>query len=564
MKSLGAIFSYLANPHGRRNLRVLGVLLVVFVIIVVLFSAVFHEIMEYEGQTHSWATAVYWTVVTMSTLGFGDITFESDVGRVFSVVVLLSGSVFILVLLPFSFIQFIFVPWMEARQRARAPRQLPRSTSGHVLLTGVGPIEESLVRRLDQAGIPYAAMIDDVDRALRLYDEGFRVMVGALDDPASFRAARVDQAALVVATEGDTTNTNVAFTVQEITHDVPIVATANRHASVDILEMAGCTEVLELGVMLGTALARRVLTPGGRSVVIGEFGDLLIAEAATPRTLVGSTLLESNIRPLTGLTVAGVWDRGELAVARPNAVFEVHDAIVLAGNRAQLDRWDEHFGESDILDAPVVIIGGGRVGRAAGATLAAAGIPHRIVEQLPERVRDPSVYVVGDAADLTVLEEAGIHQSRAAIITTHDDDVNVYLTIYCRKLRPEMQIISRARLDRNVSTLHRAGADSVLSYASTGANAIWNVLTPDNTLQLADGLDVFRVPVPRRLMARTISEARVRERSGCTVVAVAVTAGHFEPAQPDTVMVEGCDLLLIGDEESEARFFATFVEAGRS
>ncbi len=559
MKSFGAIFSYFARPDGRRNMRVLGVLVAVFVVIVAIYSSVFHVIMEWEGQRHSWATAIYWTVVTMSTLGFGDITFESDIGRLFSVLVLVSGSVFILVLLPFTFIQFVFVPWMEARQRARAPRQLPKDTAGHVVLTGIGPIEESLVRRLEQAGISYAAVIDDVDHALRLHDEGFRVMVGALDDPATFRAARIDRAAMVVTTRGDTTNTNVAFTVQEISDRVPIVATANRHASADILALAGCDHVLELGDMLGRALARRVLNPGGRSVVIGEFGDLLIAEATAPRRLVGSTLLDSGIRRTTDLTVAGVWDRGELSVARATTVLGTHDTIVLAGTREQLDRWDRHYGEAVRADAPVLVIGGGRVGRAAGQTLAAAGIPHRIVEQLPERVGDPSLYVVGDAAELSVLEEAGINESRATIVTTHDDDVNVYLTIYCRKLRPEMQIISRARLDRNVSTLHRAGADAVLSYASAGASAIWNLLSTDNTLQLADGLDVFQVAVPSELVGRSVRDARIRERTGCTVVAIAVTEEHFEPAQPDTRLVAECDLLLIGDDDSEARFFEAYV-----
>lgn len=54
--------------------------------------------MEREGQTHSWVSGTYWTLVVMSTLGFGDITFPSDVGRAFSVVVLLSGTIFMLVL----------------------------------------------------------------------------------------------------------------------------------------------------------------------------------------------------------------------------------------------------------------------------------------------------------------------------------------------------------------------------------------------------------------------------------------------------------------------------------
>ena len=43
---------------------------------ILIFAALFHVIMEQEGQEHSWVTGLYWTLTTMSTLGFGDITFQ--------------------------------------------------------------------------------------------------------------------------------------------------------------------------------------------------------------------------------------------------------------------------------------------------------------------------------------------------------------------------------------------------------------------------------------------------------------------------------------------------------
>lgn len=98
-----------------------AILLATFVVLVVTFAAIFHQVMAAEGQNHSWATAFYWTLVTMTTLGFGDITFTSDLGRIFSVIVLLTGTAYLLILLPFTFIQFVFVPWMNKRDASRAP-----------------------------------------------------------------------------------------------------------------------------------------------------------------------------------------------------------------------------------------------------------------------------------------------------------------------------------------------------------------------------------------------------------------------------------------------------------
>jgi Trk K+ transport system NAD-binding subunit len=558
VKSLGFLLAHLSTAPARRNLRILGWMLLVLLLVVAAYSAIFHELMAREDQSHSWATAVYWTMVTMSTLGFGDITFESDLGRAFSVLVLLTGSVFILVLLPFTFIQFVFLPWMESSRRARAPREVPANVSGHVLLTGAGAIERALINRLDRAGIPYASLVGDMEEALKLHDEGIAVVVGALDDPDTFRAAGVERAAIVATTHADTTNTNIAFTVQEISASVVVVATATAEASEDILRLAGCDQVMRLDEMLGAGLARRVLAPDGRSRVIGELGELQVAEAVAPDKLVGRPLRQSDIRRATGLTVAGVWDRGRLEVARPETMLRQSSTLVLAGSREQLDVYDQRFAQDRTIDGPVVIIGGGRVGRAAGRALAAAGLDFRIVEQRPERVRDPERYVLGDAADLDVLERAGFARSPAVVITTHDDDLNVYLAIYCRRLRSDVQIIARAHLDRNVSTLHRAGADSVLSYATTGANAVWNALTADNTLQLAEGLDVFRVPVPADLAGKTLGRSQIREWTGCTVVAIADGDGFRSNPDAGAVLPPGADLVLIGDGESEDRFLRRY------
>ena len=105
-------------------------------------------------------------------------------------------------------------------------------------------------------------IVGDLAEAAPLLDADYRVLVGPLDDPETYRAARVERAALVATTGSDTANTNVTFTVRETGATLPIVATASANASVEILEMAGCTRVLRLGQMLGEALARRVPAQG--------------------------------------------------------------------------------------------------------------------------------------------------------------------------------------------------------------------------------------------------------------------------------------------------------------
>src|SRR5690606_16460253 len=212
-------------------------------------------------------------------------------------------------------------------------------------------------------------------------------------------------------------------------------------------------------------------------------------------------------------------------------------------------------------EAPVVILGGGRVGRAAALALASRGIDYRIVEKDPSRVRIPGKTVVGSAADRDVLNAAGIESAPTAIVTTSDDATNIYLTIYCRRLRPDMQIISRSNLERNVSTLHRAGADFVMSYASMGANAIFNLLEQDDVVMIAEGLDVFRCPVPRDLAGKTLRDAGVREKTGCSVLAIEMGDDTIVNPPPDVPLpgVGEAELIVIGTTEGERKFFKRYL-----
>ena len=163
-----------------------------------------------------------------------------------------------------------------------------------------------------------------------------------------------------------------------------------------------------------------------------------------------------------------------------------------------------------------------------------------------------------------MLERAGIQQASAVIVTSHDDDTNVYLTLYCRRLREDVEVLARANSDRNVSTMHRAGADVVLSYASMGATELWNALRGDATLLIAEGLVLFRAPVPRRLAGRALQETSIRSLTACTVVGIAENGRTRTDVGPDTILPEGAQLVLVGDEDAEEAFLRRYVaESGR-
>jgi Trk K+ transport system NAD-binding subunit len=325
------------------------------------------------------------------------------------------------------------------------------------------------------------------------------------------------------------------------------------------LELAGCSHVLQLGEMMGQALARRAIGYDSRAHVIGQFGQLFIAEAAVKQTsLEGKTLQESRLREKTGINVVGIWQRGKFELARPETCLGRTTILVLAGSAEQLQGYNDLFGSYPVIDSPVVIIGGGRVGRAAGRALVEQGLDYRIVEQLPERIRDPNKYVLGNAAELEVLEQAGIMATSIAIVTTHNDDTNIYLTLYCRRLRPDIQIISRATLERNVATLHRAGADFVMSYATMGSNAIMNLLSGSDILMIAEGLNIFRLKTPPDLVGKTIAETSIRRETGCHIIALQYQDRMVINPDPALALPAEAELILVGTVEAEDQFLKEY------
>lgn len=540
-------------------MRFLLKFILLLVAVITFHSIIFHFIMEWEGRSFSWVTGFYWTLTVMSTLGFGDITFSSDLGRFFSIVVLLSGIIFLLVMLPFTFIQFFYAPWLEAQSRSITPRELPPGTKNHVIIIGSDPTALNLARRIKPYGHDYVLLCPDVRNALELHDQGYHVAIGDHDDSDTYRKLRVEDAAMVAAMDSDVRNTSIAFTVREVCDHVPIVSKIDHDESLDILKLAGSDHVFQFTRMLGQTIARRVLGADMRSGIIGRLADLVVAETPVMRSnLTGKTLRECGLREAAGVNVVGVWERGRFSLPEPDMPLNSTMVLVLAGTETQIKAFDRFAGLTARKETPVIILGGGRVGKAAAEQLRLQNLDYRIVEKNPKQTGDRERVVVGNAADLEVLEKAGIRQAPSVLITTHDDDMNMYLTIYCRRLQPEIQIISRATLDRNISGLHNAGADLVISHASLVANTVVNLLSPGKVLMLTEGLNIFRMAVPPKLAGKTLLESNIRDKTGCSVVAVESRQGLEINPNPSLPLREQADILLIGTAESERRFLELY------
>ncbi|MBR3880920.1 MAG: NAD-binding protein [Mailhella sp.] len=562
------IFSYLSMLLPERGMRRNASYFLRFVlalaVVVTVFSVMFHFIMQYEGREYSWVTGLYWTLTVMSTLGFGDITFRSDLGMLFSIVVLLTGIVSLLIVLPSTFLQFIYNPWLESQKKKEVQHSLPAGVKNHIIIVGVSPITRNLAQVLGRYGFYSVLLCANTQQALDLMDQGLHAIVGDYDDSEMYRRLHADSARMVIALDTDVRNTNVAFSLREFSSNVPMVARAERDESIDILKLAGCTWVFQFRKALGHSLTRRVVTGRLNVSQLATFGPLVIAETAVKQTTLGGlTIKECDLRGRLGINVVGLWDHGEFKTPHAETLLEEHMVMVMAGTREQMDVFSAALGRdipTDEEPGPVLILGGGRVGTAAALALRDRGLDVVVVDKTNIAHRLPGIRVqVGDAADLSVLEKAGIRTAPSIIITTHDDDINTYLTIYCRRLRPDVQIISRTNLDRNVHMLHAAGTNLVLSLASMVSTRIINLMNPGRIFMLNEGLNVFRAEVGALLVGKTLITCGIRRNTGCNVVAVKTADGEMlVTPDPHREFQLSDELFLIGDSAAEEAYYERY------
>jgi voltage-gated potassium channel len=212
------------------------------------------------------------------------------------------------------------------------------------------------------------------------------------------------------------------------------------------------------------------------------------------------------------------------------------------------------------LKEHIIIAGLGRVGRQAASELRESRVAFVIVDPRPEAhyyaVQHDYLSVQGDASDDSILEQAGIRCAKGLIVTSGDDATNLYIVLSARVLKPSLFIVSRAVDDSSVPKLIRAGANRAISpYAIGGRRLAHLILSPtvvdffDTVIRKGEesiNLEGIKVREGAQVVGQSISELRVRERTGATVLVVLRGSRVLPNPDPELVLHENDHLLALG------------------
>ncbi|TXE06602.1 potassium transporter TrkA [Gelidibacter salicanalis] len=566
MKFIGSQLAYyLGDKDFKKNSKLLLKYLILLGIVIVIYSVLFHFIMASEGQNHSWITGFYWTLTVMSTLGFGDITFASDLGRFFSIVVLLSGIVMLMIVLPFAFIRHFYIPLLESKKKNKVLRQVPAGTKNHILICAYDVIARDLTERLEQENTPYFVIENDLEKAMKMHDDNVPVLLGELDDQGTFILGNIEDAKMVLINRDDFLNTKIILTIRELAPTVPIVAIATLIESVDVQQLSGADHVLPVKKWLGEQLANRVNTQHAESHAIGQYEDLLIAELPIYNTpFVSQRIREMDLRQRFGVSIVGIWERGRLQPIAGIETLTQESILVVIGHKKQLQNIDELFHDYEVNPHPVLLIGAGRVGLAAAKSLHKNGVLVNVVDKDPEVCKKVTPFCnkvfLGDASDYQLLKSAGILDAPSVLLSTHDDTMNIYLASYCRQLNNDVRIVSRISEARNVDIIQKAGANFVLSYSTLGSEAVLSISKGQELTVLGEGFTLFIIPIPKSLEGKTLAASNIGAKTGLSVIAIKENSKVMTLLSSETILPHGAEIVMLGNVEMKHKFNKIYVK----
>lgn len=513
--------------------------------VVVLSALVYMAGMTWlEGTPRSFWTSLEWAVETITTTGYGGDAHWTHPAMVIYVGVIQFLGVFLI----FLVVPVYLIPFLEERFEVRLPRDTS-SLAGHVLIFRHGPAVESLIEQLEHADSPYVVVDHDEDRVRNLLEKGLRV-VYCPEEGDALTAGALDRARAFVANGRDDENAAILLGVRHRGFQGDTIALAEDPFHRMPLSLSGAKAVFTPRHMLAAALAARAsdrINPRISGIQqLGRRLEVVEVRVAPGSPLAGRTLADAGIGTRTGVTVIGQWVAGELRTA-PSADMRLEPGgiLVLLGREESIERLEADAEGAQRLrrTGPFVVAGFGEVGRKVAELLGDAGEPMKTVD----RCEGPGVELVGNVLEQAILDRAGLAEARALILALDSDDATLFTTVIAKNRAPDVPVIARINHSKNVPRIYQAGADFALSLAQVSGQILARRLLGEEAFTIDAQLKVVRVPVGA-LEGRTVGELVIRERTGCSVVAVErgdeVTVeldGTFRFLRGDTLFVCGSD-----------------------
>jgi voltage-gated potassium channel len=278
------------------------------------------------------------TVITISTVGIGEIIDLSTGGRVLTMGVILTGVVS-LSIVAISSAEMLLEGHLRRAVEGRRMERAIEALRVHVIVCGYGRVGVHVDNELSQNDASFVVVDNDPEKATRLAAEGALHIVGDATEEHVLEAAGLEHAtAVVAAVNSDADNVLITLTAKGLSPGTQVIARTKLDENEGKLLRAGADRVIAPTTIGGRRIAQLLTRP-----VVADFLDLVSATGvdiyleevpvAASSDLAGQTLRDAAIRERFNCTVVGVRTNGHLDVhPAADQRLAAGDVIVVMGD----------------------------------------------------------------------------------------------------------------------------------------------------------------------------------------------------------------------------------------
>ncbi len=293
--------------------------------------------------------AFYMTTITLATVGFSEIHQVSDIGRIFTVILIFLGVGLFLYVAGNTIQILVEGRIREVLGRRKLDKQISR-LKNHYIICGYGRIGRVLTRFLTQKYLDVVVIDKNPEHTKTLNDDGVLYLIGEAANESLLKKAGVDRAkALIAAVGSDPDNVFLVLIAKQLNPGLFVVARATESIAKTTLKAAGANKVISPYEVGARRMAHAILRPTVIKFLEHAFADdqtdIQVEEITLSEKsrLVGTPLMESGIRKNLDLIIIAIRKPDGVMQFNPQAdtALEALDTLVAVGTAQNLLKLEE-------------------------------------------------------------------------------------------------------------------------------------------------------------------------------------------------------------------------------
>lgn len=300
----------------------------------------------------SFIDSLYMTVITMTTVGFGELHPLNEYEKLFTIFLILI-SIVVYGYSVTAFTEYLANGKILQNLKYKKVQQKIQKLDGHTVVCGYGRNGKQAIAKLQDFKMPCVVieknkeLLDELEQENILYVEG-----DATEDEALQKASIQTAKSLITALPSDADNLFVVLSARQLNNSFTIISRASNDSSFKKLKIAGASNVIMPDKIGGEHMASLVVTPD-----IIEFVDkLTITEEGSPNLeeisindlpsrYLNKTILDLDLRKRTGCTVIGFKAADNTYVINPETQTELEPGsnLIVLGRPSQIEKLRQIF-----------------------------------------------------------------------------------------------------------------------------------------------------------------------------------------------------------------------------